>query len=137
MKQRRYMPSVADLIDRLSIDLLKQVFLSDKKEIYIEEMGEILDDLDLLLGNKEVKLTGNLIRAILLVGQLNTHIWYNESAVRKGNKQDLEKLRLTHSINGLRSLAKNRILAELGEIEGVDFKVDCLAADYKEWDIEI
>jgi hypothetical protein len=137
-KMRKYLPSTADLIDRLSIDLLKQIFIPEKKIVYVNEINDILFDLDeLLKENKKIELTGSLIRAILLVGQLNTHIWYNESAARGGGDQDLTKLKLTHSINGLRNLAKNRILEALGEKKGFDYKVDCLAADHKQWEIDI
>ncbi len=135
--QRKYLPSVADLIDRLSIDLLKQIFLPDKKDVYIKEINDILDDLDEIFRDKDVEITGKLIRSILLIGQLNTHIWYNESAARRGEKQDLEKLKLTHGINGLRNKAKNRVLEEIGESKGFDYKTDCLAAEFKDWDIEI
>ena len=137
MSERKYLPSVADLLDRLSIDLLKQVFIPDKKDIYVSEIEDIMNDIDLLLEGKDVKLTGKLFRAILLLGQINTHIWYNESQARKGESQDLEKLRLTHSINGIRNRTKNRILEELGEMKGFDYKVDCLAAEFKQWEIEV
>ena len=137
MSDRKYLPSIADLLDRLSIDLLKQVFIQDKKEVYISEIEDIMSDIDLLLKGKKVELTGKLFRAILLLGQINTHIWYNESQARKGESQDLEKLRLTHSINGIRNRTKNRILEELGEMKGFDYKVDCLAAEFKQWEIEV
>jgi len=137
MEERKYVPSVADLLDRLSIDLLKQVFIEEKKDVYKQEIEDILHDIDLCLQNKEVKLTGVLLRAVLLLGQINTHIWYNESAARKGESQDLERLKLTHSINGIRNKTKNRILEEMGEKKGFDYKVDCLAAEFKQWDIEV
>ena len=135
--ERKYLPSIADLLDRLSIDLLKSVFIEEKKDVYREEINDILHDLDLILEKKDVKITGKLLRAVLLLGQINTHIWYNESAARNGESQDLEKLKLTHSINGIRNKTKNRILEELGEAKGFDYKIDCLAAEFKKWDMDI
>lgn len=137
MENRRYVHSFADLIDRLSIDLLKQIFIPDKKEEYIKESNDILYDLDNLCKEKEIELTGDLIRAILLIGQFNLHIWHNESEARKGKNQDLQKLKLTHGINGLRNNAKNRVLELIGELNGYDYKTDCLAAEFKDWEIEI
>ena len=67
----------------------------------------------------------------------NRYIWENESKCRNGDSQDLELLKLTHSINGVRNTAKNTISKELGE--RVDLKIDCLAAELKSdlqnWDV--
>ena len=135
MAKRKYLPSIADLLDRLSIDQLKEVFISEKKEEYRKEMQNISSDLEELLKGKII--TPRLLRAIIVLAQINTHIWYNERDCRSGEKQDIEKLRLTHSINGIRNNAKNVILQELEIDEGKDFKVDCIAADYKQWEINL
>ena len=67
----------------------------------------------------------------------NRYIWENESNARQGTDQDLNLLKLTHSINGVRSSAKNLVSKELGE--RVDLKIDCLASELKSefqnWDI--
>ena len=34
---------------------------------------------------------------------MNTHIWYNESQVRKGEDMGSDNLMLTHGLNGIRS----------------------------------
>ena len=34
MEQRKYLPTLAELIDRLSISQLKEVFITDHKEEY-------------------------------------------------------------------------------------------------------
>jgi hypothetical protein len=131
--KRKYLPSISDLIDRLSIDLLKVVFISDKEEIYQKEIDDIMNDIDIILESlKDNKLTSNLIKAILILGQINTHIWYNEKDARRREDQDLQKLKLTHSLNGIRNLMKNRILENLEE-KGFDYKIDCLASEFKEW----
>ena len=137
MKDRKYLPSFADLIDRLSIDQLKEVFIPDNKQNYRDEMDRICHDIEVLINEEDIKLTSRLLRSIVVLSQINAHIWYNESCARSGEAQDLEKLRLTHGINGIRNYAKNVILAEIGAEHGFDYKTDSLAADFKEWEVDL
>ena len=134
---RKWLPTLADLIDRLSIHQLKEVFIPEHKNKYAKEMLDITNDLDLGLEEKNVKLTGELIRAIIVLAQINTHIWYNESKVRKGEKQDLNLLKLTHGLNGIRIRSQNYILKLVGQQDRLDWKTDCLAAEFKDWDISL
>ena len=48
-ESRRYLPTLSELIDRLSIAQLKEVFIPDHKEEYSQEIKDILHDIDLLL----------------------------------------------------------------------------------------
>jgi hypothetical protein len=63
---------------------------------------------------------------------MNLHIWHNESNYRRGIK-DGNNLELTHGLNGIRNTAKNVIQESVGGRK--DYKVDCLAADFKDWEI--
>ncbi len=130
-KKRKYLPNFAELLDRFTIDHLKYCFIIDKQENYKASLEEIAHDLDLLIREKDIKLTASLIQSIIILAQYNLHIWHNESAVRNG--VDGAKLELTHSLNGIRSIARNKITSELGDIKGYDYKVDCLASDAKAW----
>ena len=38
MKQRRFLPTLSELLDRLSIVQLKEVFITEHKEEYAQEM---------------------------------------------------------------------------------------------------
>ena len=71
------------------------------------------------------------------MAQINLHIWHNESSVRKGESQDLRLLELTHGLNGIRNNAQNYILKLVGEIDRMDYKTDCLAANFKDWNISL
>ena len=99
---RKYLPTLSELIDRLSIAQLKEVFIPDHKKEYAQEISDILHDLNLILSDKNIVLSGNDVRAIVVLSQMNLHIWHNESNYRKGIK---------------------------------DYKIDCLAADFKDWEI--
>ena len=49
---RKWVPTIADLIDRLSIHQLKEVFVPDRKEKYAKEMKDIMHDINLLIQEK-------------------------------------------------------------------------------------
>ena len=105
---RKYLPTLSELIDRLSIAQLKEVFITEHKEEYAEEISDILHDINLTLKEKEVILDADAVRAIVVLSQMNLHIWHNESNYRKGIK-DGNNLELTHGLNGIRNTSKNKI----------------------------
>jgi hypothetical protein len=131
MKQRKYLPTLGELIDRLSIHQLKEVFIPENKENYAEEIQDLVHDIDMILKEYNGEITGEVIRAIIVLSQMNTHIWYNETKVRNGDKEG--NLHLTHGINGIRQTASNKIMEVVGGRK--DYKVDCIAAEFKDWEI--
>jgi hypothetical protein len=132
MKQRRYLQTLAELIDRMSIVQLKEVFIPEYKKEYAQEIDDIVHDIQLILNETGGKIDAETIRAIVVVSQINLHIWHNESNYRRGNKEG-NNLELTHGLNGIRNTAKNKIQEVVGGRK--DYKVDCLAADFKDWEI--
>jgi hypothetical protein len=137
VNNRKWLPTFADLVDRLSIHQLKEVFIPENKETYSTEMNNIEHDLDLLIKENDIKLTGELVRAIVILSQINEHIWYNESKVRSGEEQDLSLLKLTHGLNGIRNQVMNYIKFLSNESDRLDLKTDCLAAEFKDWEVSL
>jgi len=135
--KRKWLPHFAELIDRLSIHQLKEVKSPENKKKYAKEIKDIINDIDILIEEKNVAISGKLIRAIVALSQINTHIWYNESKARKGEDQNLNLLKLTHGLNGLRNNLQNHILDMIDDGDRRDWKTDCLAAEFKEWEISI
>ena len=131
MGNRKYLPTLSELVDRLSIAQLKEVFISEHKEEYAQEIADICHDIQLILDQSE-DINAETIRAIVVLSQMNLHIWHNESNYRKGIK-DGNNLELTHGLNGIRNTAKNKIQELAGGRK--DYKIDCLAADFKDWEI--
>jgi len=129
---RKYLPTLAELIDRLSIVQLKEVFISQHKQEYGDEIAAIVHDIQLLLEQEANHVTAETIRAIIVLAQMNLHIWHNEANYRRGVK-DGNNLELTHGLNGIRNTAKNKIQ----EISGgrKDYKIDCLAAEFTDWEV--
>tara|TARA_B100000424_G_scaffold257391_1_gene238239 strand:- start:111 stop:521 length:411 start_codon:yes stop_codon:yes gene_type:complete len=132
MKNRKYLPTLSELVDRLSIAQLKEVFITEHKDEYAKEINDIIHDINLELSEKSCILKGEDIRAIIVLAQMNLHIWHNESNYRKGIK-DGNNLELTHGLNGIRNTAKNKIQESVGGRK--DYKIDCLAAEFKDWEI--
>jgi len=85
---RKYLPTISDLIDRLSIIQLKEVFIPEHKEEYAKEIKDIVHDLG------ELGLNGRMIRATIVLAQMNLHIWHNETKYRAGEGDG--NLGLTH-----------------------------------------
>mgnify|MGYP003114903120 CR=1 FL=1 len=132
MKERKYLPTLSELIDRLSIAQLKEVFISEHKKEYSQEIADILHDIDIALEKDQTWLDAKAVRAIVVLAQMNLHIWHNESNYRKGIKEG-NSLELTHGLNGIRNTAKNKIQEVVGGRK--DYKIDCLAAEFEDWEI--
>jgi len=49
--ERRYLPTLSELIDRLSIAQLKEVFIPAHKDEYAQEISDICHDIQLILEN--------------------------------------------------------------------------------------
>ena len=132
---RKYLPTVSELIDRLSIIQLKEVFITEHKEEYAQEIKDIVHDLNKLGLEKEYDYSnlGELIRAVVVLSQMNLHIWHNETKYRAGEGDG--NLGLTHGLNGIRNTAKNKIQDTLGDGDRKDYKIDCIAAEFKDWDV--
>jgi uncharacterized protein (UPF0335 family) len=126
MKDRKYLPTVSELIDRLSIIQLKEVFITNHKEEYKEEISDIMHDISLL------GMDGELIRSIIVLAQMNLHIWHNEANFRQGIDEGND-LELTHGLNGIRNTAKNKIQEKNGGRK--DYKIDCLGSKFKDWEV--
>ncbi|HJM47142.1 MAG TPA: hypothetical protein QGH56_04915 [Candidatus Marinimicrobia bacterium] len=131
-KTRRWLPTLGELVDRLSIHQLKEIFIPENKKNYAKEMSDIVHDIDLILKERKVVLSGDVLRAIIVLAQMNAHIWYNESQVRQGAK-GADNLMLTHGLNGIRNTAINRIMEVVGGRK--DYKIDCIAAEFKDWEV--
>mgnify|MGYP006220063575 CR=1 FL=1 len=125
---RRYLPTISELIDRLSIIQLKEVFIPENKKEYAKEIKDIMYDLD------EMGVDATFIRAVVVLTQMNLHIWHNESEARSGTDAG-ENLLLTHGLNGIRNTAKNIIQDKLEDGNRKDYKIDCIAAEFKDWEV--
>lgn len=129
---RKYLPTLGELIDRLSIVQIKELKIPNHKEEYSHEIQDIVHDINEIIKEGDFELNGEFIRAVVVLSQMNLHIWVNEDNARSGDDSG-NQLMLTHGLNGIRNTAKNKIQ----EVEGgrKDYKIDCIADEFKDWEV--
>lgn len=115
---RKYLPTMADLIDSLTINHIKAVKFRDKKRAYEKEMSNICHDIDLILKQKNVSITDTFVHTIVRIAQLNLFIWNLKDKMHSANpKQYAQYLTQAHKLNGERNTMKNKISHIVGETD--------------------
>lgn len=135
--ERKWLPPLNELIDRLSIVQLKMVFIPEHAAEYSVERDLIMHDIEMLMAELPKPFGAREVMAVQVVMLANRVIWENESKARLGGSEQDKLLKFTHSINGVRNRAKNIIAEAAGGRK--DHKLDCLAAElppeFGNWDI--
>ncbi len=136
-KERLFLTPFAELIDRLTVDQIKEVLLPTGKESYAEEMRRICHDIDLLIEERNMPISSRLLRIVVALAQMNVHIWYLKDRMQEDVERYNEFLKLAHQLNGIRNRMKNLLLEEAGEreksAERSNFNTDGLEG----WDVSI
>jgi hypothetical protein len=136
VNHRKYLPSFAEKIDRLTICGLKEIYSANKEQFH-QEIDDLLHDIQLDI-DEGVVVTADILRAIIILTQSNLAIWQTEDFIRSNvagmsDEETAAKLTLTHKLNGTRSIAKTMIQNKIGG--RVDPKINCLAEN-SAWDIK-
>ena len=138
-QERQFLPSLSELIDRLTVTQIKQALLGDKKKDFYNEINKLSNDIDIIIKKENIKLNSRIIRIIVLISQINLHIWKNKDLMQENlenNEEYLKLLKLSHQLNGIRNRMKNQLL----EIEGSNDesqKKSNFETDNLDWDIDI
>ncbi len=136
--QRKFLPTLSDLLDRLTIVQQKELKIPEHREEYTKELEDLMHDIKVCLdeggdvgeyGKYSADLVSKILRDVVVLTLMNCEIWHNESNFRKGIK-DGNNLELTHGLNGIRNTAKNKLQEKFGGRK--DYKVDNVKA-FKEW----
>lgn len=133
---RKYLPTLADLVDALSIDQIKEIKLENKHS-YALEMKKISHDIDILISQKQIRLSARLIRMIVIVAQINLFIWNNKDKMQEDPEHYNDLLKLAHQLNGIRNRIKNLLLELSGEVEPSKKRTNVETDDLKGWEISI
>ena len=59
---RKYLPTFAELTDRMSICILKSIFIPENKDSYHKEVEDIMHDLDRMCEESDIKLNSEIIK---------------------------------------------------------------------------
>ena len=109
-RQRRFVPAWAELLDRLTVDLIKEIKLPRGRASYRLEIRALLHDIDLVIGRKKLKLSAKLLHRAILLGQLNLHVWHLKDRMKREPRNYQALLKLAHQLNGARNQIKNDLL---------------------------
>tara|TARA_B100000902_G_C27254333_1_gene887041 strand:- start:615 stop:1052 length:438 start_codon:yes stop_codon:yes gene_type:complete len=137
--ERKFLPPLAELLDRLTVTQIKQALLGDKNKDFAKEMKKISHDMDIIISEENIQLDSKLIRIIVLISQMNLHIWNNKDLMQDNLENDdeyLKLLKLAHQLNGIRNKMKNQLL----DIEGTkdeSQKKSNFETDNLDWDIDL
>ena len=137
IKERRFTLPLAELVDRLTIDQIKEILLPEHKESFALEMEKLTHDIDMIIEEKNIRMSSRMVRIIIALAQLNLHIWQNKERMQVEPDRYLELLKFAHQLNGIRNQLKNLLLGETGDreksTERSNFKTDGLEG----WEISI
>jgi hypothetical protein len=137
-QQRRFLPPLAELIDRLTVDQIKEVTFSVGREDIRDEMERVEHDIDMLVAEKKIELDARLIRVVIALAQLNLHIWNNKE-VMEGLIDEPDRylalLKLSHQLNGIRNQLKNHLLVIGGDKDAASLRSNFKTDGLDGWDI--
>lgn len=141
-KERKFVLPITELIDRLTIDQIKEVLIkNDEQNEYSQDISDEIKklehDIDLIINERDLKLSSRMIRIIIIISQMNLHIWYNKDKMQNCSKENYnEFLKLAHQLNGIRNQMKNFLLEETGDKEKSSIKTN-FNTDGLDWRISI
>jgi hypothetical protein len=135
---RQFLPSLSELIDRLTVTQVKLNLLEGNSEDFSAEVTKLINDINLIVKEKKIEISGELIRAIVMISQINLHIWRNKDLMQENLENEpeyLSYLKKSHQMNGVRNLLKNYILGLEGisdasqlrsnfEVDGLEWKLN-------------
>jgi hypothetical protein len=116
-----YLPPLAELLDRLTIAQIKLNLLDEGQADFENEINSLKHDVELLMQNLGISPGGEFVHLVVMLAQINLHIWHNKDLMQVNLDDDakyLALLKLSHQLNGIRNRIKNRFL----EIEGISDK---------------
>lgn len=134
---RLFLPAFAELVDRVTVNQIKEVLLPEIKHAIEEEMDKLCHDIDLLIEERNIKLSSRYIRIIIALSQMNLHIWYLKDRMQLESGRYEELLKLAHQLNGIRNQLKNMLLEESKDKEKSDQRTNFNTDGLKGWEISI
>ena len=138
-EQRQFQLPLAELIDRLTVDQIKELLLENNKEDIASEINELEHDIDLIIKTKDIELSSHLIRIIIVLAQMNVHIWYNKDRMEEDpdGPNYMPLLKLSHQLNGIRNQMKNMLLAVTGDKDGATVRSNFNTDGLKGWQVSL
>lgn len=139
--QRQILPNLGDLLDRLTISQIKEVKFPSQGADFARDMERVSHDINLLIAERQIPLTGEFIRIVVALSQLNLFIWHYkdemEACVPDQPDRYNNLLKLAHQLNGVRNQLKNHLLEIIGDRDPAERKSNFNTDGLAEWNISI
>ena len=135
---RKYKIPFSELVDRLTVDQIKLLKkMDDKKGSLKEEIKDVMYDIDTIINDKKILLNSDIIRMIIILSQINLHIWNLKDKMSE-NKDDYDKnLKLAHQLNGIRNQIKNILLQITDELNQSSKRTNFETDGLEGWDFNL
>ena len=130
--EREYLPTFAELVDRLTVDQIREVLLPQNPAETAEELRRLEHDMDLIAAEQDLRVTARFVRKVVVLAQINLHIWRNKDEMQRSPEKYDELLRMAHQLNGIRNRIKNSLMDDVDsdalrhsntETDSLDWKI--------------
>ncbi|MHB8164930.1 MAG: hypothetical protein ACYDDV_11440 [Methanoregula sp.] len=132
---RKYLPSLAELIDQLTVDQIKIVMYPVKKKQICEEIKRIEHDIDLIMKNNNIVISVEILRSVIILSQTNLHIWHKKDEMQEKPDEYQDLLKLAHQLNGIRNQMKNSIMECTKNSDETGRKTNFNTDGLENWDL--
>lgn len=113
IKKEYYNFNASELIDLLSNLQIKETKFV--KSTYTKELKKVLADIDLILKDKKIKLSGKILRKIIFVGISNLLVWEYKDMMLIDKKNYNSILKNALRINSIRNNTTNSLMKDFKE----------------------
>lgn len=113
-KQRQCLVPFSELLDRLTITQIKEILVPEQRASFSEEIRRLTHDINLISEEKVIKPTPRFIRLIIVLAQINLHVWHTKEIMTEDPDRFEECMKLAHQLNGIRNQTKNLLMEEAG-----------------------
>ena len=134
---RQYLPSFAELVDRLTVDQIKEVLAPSGAGSIADEIKTLENDMDMIIGEQDVTVSARMLRKVIVLAQINLHIWHNKDQMQTEPDRYAELLTMAHQLNGIRNRIKNSLLDDSGDATAAARHTNTETDGLEGWDISI
>ena len=124
----------SELVDKLSIIQIKQIINNKQYRSYENTISKILNELELNISkNKKMILNSKIVNLLNILSQINLFIWLLRDEMRISRKNYKQNMKLSHQLNALRNITKNKLLLIFNKNKKQDLRTNINKEDLKGW----
>lgn len=124
----------SELVDKLSIIQIKQLINNKQYRSYENTISKILNELELNISkNKKMILNSKIVNLLNILSQINLFIWILRDEMKISKNNYKQNMKLSHQLNALRNIAKNKLLLIFNKNKNQDLKTNINKEDLKGW----